>query len=64
MSINFKGEQCINGPMVINQFEASRVTIGKSGLFGPCQIWTSDFHSVIDYQTQLRVNPPADVFLG
>jgi hypothetical protein len=26
-----KGEQYINGPMIINQFEASRVTIGKIG---------------------------------
>ena len=50
--------------MRINQLEASKVTIGKNGLFGPCQIWTSNFHSVIDNQTQLRVNPPAHIILG
>ena len=59
-----KDGQRINGPLLINQLEASKVTIGKNGLFGPCQIWTSDFHSVIDNQTKIRINPPKDVVLG
>ena len=59
-----KDGQRINGPLRINQLEASKVTIGKNGLFGPCRIWTSDFHSLIDNHTKIRINPPKDVVLG
>ena len=53
--LHMKSGQKINGPMVINQNESSTVTIGSNGLFGRCKIWTSDFHSLFDKHTKVRI---------
>jgi hypothetical protein len=52
------GCSAVNGPVDIFLHEPARVTIGDGCLFGPCEIFASDMHSIIDMSSGKRINLP------
>lgn len=58
------GDQMINGPVRIYMHEESKVRIGNSCLFGNCDIWSSDMHSLFDISSGERINKARDILIG
>lgn len=56
--------QMINGPVRIFMNEESQIKIGHSCLLASCDIWSSDMHSIIDLDSDRRINTADDVVIG
>ena len=72
--ISIKGNNCdlkIGDGTLIGSFDIfleesnTKVSIGRNCMFGfGISISTTDFHSIIDTNTNERINPPQDVIIG
>lgn len=72
-SLRFEGENCVievgDGTTVtsasLQAIESNRqITVGKNCMFSlGIEVWTSDFHSIIDNESQQRINAAADIVI-
>jgi acetyltransferase-like isoleucine patch superfamily enzyme len=56
--------QMMNGAVRIYMHEESQIKIGHSCLFANCDIWSSDMHSIVDLDSDKRINRANDISIG
>jgi acetyltransferase-like isoleucine patch superfamily enzyme len=62
--IEFGSNQSFVGTCLFSMIESSRISVGSDCLWADGFVTTSDFHSIIDVQSGLRVNHAKDVTIG
>jgi len=64
-SLIINEDQLFNGNVSIMMLEPSKLEIGKECLWArDVRIWTSDMHPVFDLNSNKRINPSEDIFIG
>jgi acetyltransferase-like isoleucine patch superfamily enzyme len=62
--ISIGSNQLMNGNISISAHEKSKITIGENCLWANTKIWSSDFHKIIDLESNERINHAQDITIG
>jgi len=57
-------DQLMNGAIAIFAHEKSKISIGENCLWSDVEIWSSDMHTIVDIESNERINPAQDITIG
>ena len=56
--------QLMNGVVLIQAYEHSKIIVGEGCLWANSTIWGGDMHSIFDIESGVRINAPEDIHIG